>query len=345
MSGKTFIHQYIILLGMASIGFAGLLQWAPSASAFPRTAPQADGGLPQYCREVTRLEGRKARIQEWVAGAGVSSDGLKSQRFEVANNLPGGYLDLGLCWWRSRLQRNAILLAYFEPQKSRPSSKQATEIFRKLSRSNQVVSIPGFGNFLDFTRIYEREMIEVLENWQIRNTISGGLRTANPLRPTFYRETETLFEQVRYVKQQLEEFGSVPFLMLQFAGIPAHSWLVLNVEEITWTKYAEFRPPYRPKARHDVIGYRMYVADPAWGTLFTDIYPQTRSVSEAFSVGDTYRHYNVFKNRRPFPFYVDWMVDLQKAEQAIKTACRRGTDRTLAPDPRSLGYSFEATYR
>lgn len=306
-------------------------------------------GRINYCLELTHLEGRKARIEDWISGARIVQEDLVSHRFDIANKKTGGFLDLGLCWWRSRLQRNSILLAYFEPQMPRPTYQEAKEIFKKLSRSNQVVAIPGFSNFLAFSSYYEREMIEVLEAWQWRNVYWGGMRTGNPLRPTFYIKTETLFEQVQYAKEQLEEFGSIPYLMLQIPGITAHSWLVLKVEEITRSSSVRFGQHHPTSGDHKVVGYRMFVSDPASGSLFADIYPDTKVVTEVYAARDTKKSSNLMKkgtpSKKPFPFYVDWMVDLQKAEQAIKTACGRNTDRTLAPDPRSLGYSFEATYR
>jgi len=70
-----------------------------------------------------------------------------------------GWLNTGLCWWTSRLQRSALYLAYLSPNKPKPNKLQAKKIIRKLFHMRSLVEVPGYSNFYDFFIDYN-ELIE-----------------------------------------------------------------------------------------------------------------------------------------------------------------------------------------
>ena len=87
-----------------------------------------------------------------------------ASRIEVQNQ--GGLLGGGVCWWHSRLQRSALYLATFRPELPRATHGQGVAIINALAKMSQVVAIPGYASFNDFSRDYEREIIARLEAWQ-----------------------------------------------------------------------------------------------------------------------------------------------------------------------------------
>ena len=78
----------------------------------------------------------------------------------------GGIANGGVCWWHSRFQRNATYLTIYKPSEKKPSKEQAKNIITKIKLAKEVVIIPGFRNFSEFTSTYQSEIQSELNKWQ-----------------------------------------------------------------------------------------------------------------------------------------------------------------------------------
>lgn len=96
---------------------------------------------------------------------------FQGENLTSVRNNPGA-IYTGLCWWHSRMQRNAIYLTVFDkPEASKPTREQARKIFETLTAGDSVVSIPGYKNWLEFTVANRDLMNSVLYQWEIRDTL------------------------------------------------------------------------------------------------------------------------------------------------------------------------------
>lgn len=176
---------------------------------------------------------------------------LSQRKNNIAFKNQGGLLNGGVCWWHSRLVRNAAYLAYFSPDKPRPH-KEVIErrlrfpnyrrvhqsmdlpapgsvkyILEKIKKGQEVVEIPGFSNFNAFTSEYSREVLEILEAWQIEDGAIDqdwivGLRGSSEI------SSDELASRMHDLYAQVQA-GDVVYQKLQIAGITAHAWLVIGM--------------------------------------------------------------------------------------------------------------------
>ncbi len=144
-------------------------------------------------------------------------------------NLPafaneGGLLDKGVCWWHSRLVRAALYLAYFEPTAPRPGPREARRIIARLMAAREVVAIPGFSGFREFTLENRALVLKKLAAMQLSDGILrfqwvNGLAGRSEVRADIMRK------QVEKISRQVSEVG-LAYVKLQIPGIDAHSWIV-----------------------------------------------------------------------------------------------------------------------
>ncbi|WP_291515606.1 hypothetical protein [Bdellovibrio sp. ArHS] len=141
----------------------------------------------------------------------------------------GGLLNGGVCWWHSRLTRNATYMAIYRPDLPRPSDAEVDKILSKLKSGNSVVEIPGYRNFREFTSDYRTKIQGLLESWQITHGVLGlgfvggnigGLEGVDPA--LIDSIMDRLYERI--VKR-----GQVVYQYLQMPGVVAHAWLVVDM--------------------------------------------------------------------------------------------------------------------
>lgn len=156
-------------------------------------------------------------------------DLLKERESRMAFSNQGGMLNGGVCWWHSRFQRNAAYLTYYRPELPRPDEKEAKKLIKKIRMGNDVVEIPGFKNFFEFSSTFRHLVQDRLEAWQrgdglLRQSwitgLAGGTNTS----------AEKLEERMDDLFQEISK-GEVVYQKLQLKGIIAHAWLVIDMSK------------------------------------------------------------------------------------------------------------------
>jgi hypothetical protein len=143
----------------------------------------------------------------------------------------GGLLNGGVCWWHSRFQRNALYLTIFKADLPKPTREEAQEIIKKIRWAKDVVIIPGFSNFKDFTMENESLVQRELEKWQkgdgfVRMSWVKGLEGASEVAP------EILKNSMDEIYNEVEVNKNIAYNKLQIPGIDAHAWLVVGMEKV-----------------------------------------------------------------------------------------------------------------
>lgn len=144
----------------------------------------------------------------------------------------GGLANGGVCWWHSRFQRNALYLTIYKPAEDRPSKAEAEKIIDKIRSGKEIIEIPGFRNFYEFSRAHRAEIQRELEKWQKGDGIIKfnwviGLSGDNEV------SAEKMKEQMDELYQYVEVEGNVAYQKLQIKGVTAHAWLVMNVKAVS----------------------------------------------------------------------------------------------------------------
>lgn len=144
----------------------------------------------------------------------------------------GGLGNGGVCWWHSRLLRNALYLSIFKADLPKPSVEEAKDIIKQLRYAKNVVTIPGYSNFYDFTVDFEAQVQRELEKWQkgdgfIRMAWVKGL-AGNSEVPA--EEFKKLMDDIYH---EVEENNNIAYNKLQIPGVDAHAWLVVNMKKLS----------------------------------------------------------------------------------------------------------------
>jgi hypothetical protein len=154
------------------------------------------------------------------------------QKEKLAFKNQGGIGGMGVCWWHSRFQRNAFYLANYQPQKPKPSHKEAKKIIRAIRSGKKVVNITGFSNLEEFSSFYQNEIQAELENWQVIDGflkqkwvqgLSGRPRSASDLKKNMDR-----------LYQDVEKKGQMGYMKIQSEGIEAHALLVGSMKKTSF---------------------------------------------------------------------------------------------------------------
>jgi len=201
----------------------------------------------------------------------------------------GGIADLGICWWHSRFQRNALYLTYYDPHAPKPNRQEAHSIILRLRHARRVVKIPGFRNFQEFTRAHSSLIKSELEDWQKFDGIflgwMRGLQGQTSISASDMKiKMDNLYQDV-YVK------GHIVYQMLQLKGLTAHSWLVVGMK-----KYSN--------------GYDLKVVD-------SNLPSQTKLFE--YRYGD--RHLKT-REGKAFTPYTQRTSDINQINRVIRNACR-----------------------
>lgn len=210
-----------------------------------------------------------------------------------ANNLMsfknhGGFRNGGVCWWHSRFQRAALYLTHYNPSAEKPDAQTAKQIIRTLRNANDVVEIPGFKNFLEFSTHFAKEIQNELESWQkfesIRFTWIRGLRGSTRVHPDWMKELmDNLYEETEINK-------NISYQKLQMKGITAHAWLVVSMKKFD-------------------NGYDLEVIDSNYQNM-TKIYQ--------YRHGDTHL---LYREKSPFTPYLENTFEMERINTTIKEAC------------------------
>lgn len=210
----------------------------------------------------------------------------RSNRMSFTNY--GGLLNGGVCWWHSRFQRAATYLTIYSPSRPKPSKKEAKKLIRTIRKRRSVVVIPGYENFYQFSKDWKELIHKSLERWQIIDGfifqswvvgLSGRHRTSA-------RKLRDRMDQL-YIDAVI--YNNISYQMLQFKGISAHAWLVLNMEPIE-------------------NGYEVQIVDSNYTTL----------KNYTYQYGDTRLIYN---SRTEFVPYLQKKKELERIYQRMKQYC------------------------
>lgn len=201
----------------------------------------------------------------------------------------GGIRNGGVCWWHSRFQRAALYLTHYNPSAEKPELTTARQIIRTLRNANDVVEIPGFKNFLEFSTHFEKEIQNELEAWQrfesLRFTWIRGLRGSTRVSAQWMQELmDDLYEET-------EVNGNMSYQKLQMKGLTAHAWLVVNMKKFD-------------------NGYDLEVVD-----------SNNQNMTKVYQ----YRHGDknlLYKNNSPFTPYLEHTFEMEKINSTIKEACQ-----------------------
>lgn len=223
---------------------------------------------------------------------------FKDLIYERANrmaflNPAEGLANGGLCWWHSRLQRNAIYLTVYLPEHDRPTKSEARKIIRKLTKgewfsSREVIEIPGYESWYDFSKDWWPEIVQRMEAWQIEEGVFGGDWLTRGLAGRSRVEPFVLKRRMRQIFEEVEHKQRIVYLRLQHPGISSHAWLVVDIKE-------------------HKDGYTLVYLDSSKDKL------------------ETYRYFfgdEQFNARGGFVPYIDRMPEMRMIEKAIDRYCK-----------------------
>lgn len=158
---------------------------------------------------------------------------VKSLTQDYNNLIPlynqGGIIGGGVCWWHSRFQRNALYLTRFSPSLEKPSVDEAKQIIREIRNGKDLINIPGYQNFFEFSYAYYEEIQRELEGWQKHDALRfawiKGLEGKTSVKP------EKLKEIMDQTYEEVVTKNNIVYQKLQMKGLVAHAWLVVNMKK------------------------------------------------------------------------------------------------------------------
>ncbi|HXH74141.1 MAG TPA: hypothetical protein VNJ08_04205 [Bacteriovoracaceae bacterium] len=211
-----------------------------------------------------------------------------SSRIAFKNN--GGFFDGGVCWWHSRLQRASAFLVRFEPSAPIPTQSKVSKILSRLKSMKEVVTIPGYSDFESFTRANHKAVQATLNAWQRMD----GFINQQWIRSISGRssmQAEKMKAKIDEIYQAYQDSPVPVWLMAQIKGISAHSFLLLEMNQVA-------------------NGYQLKVIDSNRPDVVSDI---------TYTYGDQNLH--VIGSNYTFVLYVGFQADFQKMARALKAHC------------------------
>lgn len=187
-----------------------------ACSALASSEVKVPTSRDEFCAQASNLDNFKQIAQ------------LPEMRMAEANY--GGLMDGGVCWWHSRMQRAAIYLTVYRPELPKPNKEEAQEIIERLSNYQEVVEIPGYANFEEFSAAWYQDIQSRLEFWQKKDGIAqqvwiDGLMGHIKTSPSKLKKMmDDLYEEV-------ETKGRITYQKLQMPGIVSHAWLVIGMKK------------------------------------------------------------------------------------------------------------------
>lgn len=143
----------------------------------------------------------------------------------------GGIGNGGVCWWHSRMQRNALYLTVYKPAERMPTVKEAKKIIERIRDGKEIVVIPGFRNFNEFSITFRSTVQRELEKWQkgdgvLRFNWVIGLKGQSDI------DASKMKEMMDELYDYVEGEGNIAYQKLQIKGIVAHAWLVVRMKKV-----------------------------------------------------------------------------------------------------------------
>lgn len=175
-------------------------------------------------------------------------------------NGPYGLQSGGVCWWHSRLQRAATYITYYAPSKRKPTRARAQALLQEIRAMDHLVEIPGYANWSEFSYDYQKDIIAMLEDWQISQGIWGmGWLDGASRSELTAEQTHRMLDQVKRLTQQ----GEIVFLTIPFSNsmVTAHSMLITEVK-----RESDLRPEAR-SSKNDIV----FLLDPNYFFISTSI--------------------------------------------------------------------------
>ena len=144
----------------------------------------------------------------------------------------GGLINGGVCWWHSRFQRNALYLTIYKPDLPKPTEDEARVLVKKIRAATEVVVIPGYRNFHEFSSENEEIIQQILEGWQERDSFLRfawikGLSGSSKVAP---EKMKALMDQIY---KEVEVNKNISYNKLQIKGIESHAWLVVHMKKVS----------------------------------------------------------------------------------------------------------------
>lgn len=142
----------------------------------------------------------------------------------------GGLANGGVCWWHSRFQRNSLYVTVYKPAEKRPTDAEAAVLVGKIRDGKEIVVIPGYRNFAEFSSYHAAQIQRELEKWQKGDGIARfnwviGLKGSSEVAP------EEMKKMMDELYTYVEVDGNVAYQKLQIKGVVAHAWLVINMKQ------------------------------------------------------------------------------------------------------------------
>lgn len=224
----------------------------------------------------------------------------------------GGLFNAGVCWWHSRFQRNILYLSLFRPDLPKPSRHDALRIIRKIREGKNIILIPGFHNFSEFSNTYKKEIIKELAEWQLFDGIIlsawiNGLKgnTKEPA-PKMKKMMDELYQYVSINKK-------VAYQKLQIKGIVAHAWLVVGMKKndngydlgVIDSNYPTMTMNYNYKLGQENFYYESY-------GYFVPYLEFTREEKRLVSIGKSFCGLGNFKEINDYDFDRDLELDIDE---------------------------------
>lgn len=155
-----------------------------------------------------------------------SADNLNMMSFKNQ----GGLFDGGVCWWHSRFQRNIFYLAIFNPSLNRPNLIEAKRLIKEIRLGKNIITIPGFSNFNEFSDYYKKEILNELEDWQLYDGIVLG-RWIDGLKGDTKVKPEVLHKMMDESFNYTVNEKRIGYHKLQIKGITSHAWLITGMKK------------------------------------------------------------------------------------------------------------------
>lgn len=138
----------------------------------------------------------------------------------------GGLFNGGVCWWHSLFQRAAWYLTVYRPDRPKPNLTQAKFLVHLIARGKDVVEIPGYSNFREFSRAHRDLIQDKLEQWQVTDGLLKFVWINGLLAPGSMPPDE-LRQHMRSFTELVNRSGEIHWAMWQVPGITAHASLFL----------------------------------------------------------------------------------------------------------------------
>ncbi len=216
----------------------------------------------------------------------------------IAFKNAGGLMDGGVCWWHSRLQRSSFFLAKYNPENSKPTPVQLNSILAGLRNMDRVVTIPGYENFESFTRDYQGQIQNLLNDWQVFDGFYNfqwirGISGNSILPP---KDMEV---RMNAVYQSFRQSPASMWVMAQMKGVVSHAFLVVGMEVVNGGYDLELIDSNNPR----------------------------EVVRVAYQAGDQFLQTN--RSTTAFVPYVGFQEDFRKISKGLSTFCKNKSDELV----------------